>query len=233
MVLIKIQIFVLLEDHQYISIKEVIKKYQNIFFDLDGTISDSYKGIENGILFALEKVGIKSISSQEIKTIIGTPLADSLKIHCSNDLKKTSEAVACFREYYSTKGIMECELYPGMQELLAWASNFYKLFVITAKPTIYANQLLEFQKVATFFTEIKGCELESNNFKKSNLMRSIPNSIESIIIGDKKQDIEAGKEIGIKTCGVLYGYGTEKEIKESNPDFIVNSISELKHLLHF
>ena len=209
------------------------KKYQNIFFDLDGTISDSYKGIENGIHFALEKVGVNPISSDEIKSIIGTPLTQSLKKYCLNDDKKTKEAVDSFREYYGLKGIMESELYPDIYELLAWASSFYKLFVITAKPTIYAIRLLEFQNAAKFFTETKGCQLNSVNFKKSELMRTVNNYSESLIIGDKKQDIEAGKEIGIKTCGVLYGYGTEKEIKESKPDFIAASILDLKNILSF
>jgi phosphoglycolate phosphatase len=207
------------------------KKYKNIFFDLDGTISDSYKGIENGIHFALEKVGVNPIPSDEIKSIIGTPLTESLKKYCLNDARKTAEAVESFREYYALKGIMESKLYPDIYELLVWASSFYKLFVITAKPTIYAVRLLEFQKVAQFFTEIKGCQLDGANFKKSDLMRPINKYSESVIIGDKKQDIEAGKEIGIKTCGVLYGYGTEKEIKESNPDFIAGSVKELKHIL--
>ena len=64
-------------------------------------------------------------------------------------------------------------------------------------------------------------------------MRSVPNYNESLIIGDKKQDIEAGKEIGIKTCGVLYGYGSKNEIEESAPDFIATSVAELKQILHF
>jgi len=209
------------------------KKYQNIFFDLDGTISDSYKGIENGIHFALEKVGVDAISSDEIKSIIGTPLSESLKKYCLNDDNKTKEAVDFFREYYTLKGIIESELYPDIYELLAWTSGFYKLFVITAKPTIYAIRILEFHNAAKFFTEIKGCELNSVNFKKSDLMRPLNKNSESLIIGDKKQDIEAGKEIGIKTCGVLYGYGTEKEIKESKPDFIAATIMDLKNILSF
>jgi len=209
------------------------KKYQNIFFDLDGTLSDSYQGIENGIHFALEKVGVNPISSDEIKSIIGIPLTQSLKKYCFNDEKKTKEAVDFFREYYALKGIMESELYPGIYELLAWASGFYKLFVVTAKPTVYAIRILEFHNAAKFFTEIKGCQLNSVNFKKSDLMRTVDRYNESLIIGDKKQDVEAGKEVGIKTCGVLYGYGTENEIKESEPDFIAASTRDLKNILSF
>jgi phosphoglycolate phosphatase len=209
------------------------KKYKNIFFDLDGTISDSYKGIENGIHFALEKMGVNVISPDDIKDIIGIPLTQSLKNYFSNNPEKITEAVAYFREYYALKGLFESELYPNIYELLAWSSDFYDLYIITAKPTVYATQLLEFHNVSKFFSDIKGCQFNEVSFKKSDLMRSVSNYSNSLIVGDKKQDIEAGKEIGIKTCGVLYGYGTEKEIKESNPDFIAASTIELREILSF
>ena len=206
-------------------------KYDKIFFDLDGTLSDSYKGMENGIRFALEKEGIRDVLDKDIKKLIGIPLHVSLDKYYFNDIQKTWKAVECFRDYYVKQGIKESELYPGVVNLLQEFSKISKLYVITAKPTVFANKLLSYHKVAYLFTDIFGCKMEGGNFSKASLIRQVPEYKTSIIVGDKQKDIIAGKENGIKTVGVLYGYGTEEEIKDSNPDFTVHSVSELKAIL--
>jgi phosphoglycolate phosphatase len=205
--------------------------YQTIFFDLDGTISDSLTGIRNGINFACDTAGIERIPSDDIRKMIGIPLTVSLSSYCQNNKEKTAEAVNLFRQYYSEKGITECELYPGIKDLLAWASDVCRLYVVTAKPTLYATRLLEHLEVAKYFTEIKGCGMNGGHFSKSVLIREIGNHQHSIIIGDKKEDVLAGKECDIKTCGVLYGYGTEMELRVASPDFIVSSAKEMREIL--
>jgi len=206
-------------------------KYDKIFFDLDGTLSDSYNGIENGIRFALNKTGITEIPEKDIKKLIGSPLHESLTKYYFNDKQKTWKAVEYFRDYYDNKGINESQLYPGIVDLLQELSTISQLYVITAKPTLFAKKLLTYHNVASLFTDILGCQMEGGNFSKSGLIKQVPDLQYSIMIGDKPQDIAAGKDVGIETGGVLYGYGTEEEIIDSAPDFIINSVSELKRIL--
>lgn len=207
-------------------------RYQNVFFDLDGTICDSYAGIENSIQYAVEKAGIETLPMHEIKSMIGIPLSESLKKYFHGDVTKITQTIEYFREYYSVSGIYESKLYCGINEILSKAFQMYKLYVITAKPTLVAVQMLKFHRVDKLFTEIKGYGLEGGAFKKANLMLSVEKIGNSIIIGDKRQDIEAGKELGINTCGVLYGYGTHREIEEAKPDFIAESVVKLKCVLN-
>jgi phosphoglycolate phosphatase len=209
----------------------MIKKYESLFFDLDGTLCDSYNGIKNGIHYSLEKSGLMEIPDNEIKELIGIPLTISLKKYFSGNSDALNQAVNYFREYYSTKGIKESYIYPEVSELLHWAKQHFKLFVITAKPTIYASELLKHHGLYNCFIKILGCELIDTNFNKAEKIKSLGQISNALIIGDKKQDVEAGKELKINTCGVLYGYGTEREIKDAEPDFIVSSIEELKQLL--
>ena len=54
---------------------------------------------------------------------------------------------------------------------------------------------------------------------------------ETVIVGDSKVDIETGKNAGILTCGVTYGFRPVSEIENAKPDFIISKFSELK--LHF
>lgn len=83
----------------------------NILFDLDGTLTDPKEGIINSILYSLKKLDISEHSIKELDSFIGPPLRDSFiaRYALSNDL--ADKAVEYYREYFSTKGLFENELY--------------------------------------------------------------------------------------------------------------------------
>lgn len=207
-------------------------KFNTIFFDLDGTLSDSFLGIENGIHFALKKCGITNINRKTIKKMIGIPLKKSLKQYfIKDDEEMLNQAITYFREYYSSTGVFESVLYPGVFDLIKELSLVSKLYIITAKPTDVSLTLLKHHKIFTFFTDVFGFERSYKNFEKSILINNISPRPNAIMVGDKKQDIEAGKKVNIFTVGVLYGYDVDNEIANAKPDFIVESVSDLKKLL--
>ena len=51
------------------------------------------------------------------------------------------------------------------------------------------------------------------------------------MIGDRRFDITAGHQLGLKTIGVLYGYGSLQELIEAKADYLAESVSALKNLL--
>ena len=91
--------------------------------------------------------------------------------------------------------------------------------------------MLEHHGVASLFTEILGCLPDEKDFKKANMIRQTLKGENAIMIGDKPQDIQAGKECNIRTCGVLYGYGTVEEINAAAPDFFASSVEALYPIL--
>lgn len=50
---------------------------------------------------------------------------------------------------------------------------------------------------------------------------------ESVMVGDHTIDILAGKEVGMKTIGVLTGRITKEEFQEAGANFILNNASEI------
>ena len=210
-------------------------KFDAVFFDLDGTISDSFTGIENGIKLALKKSGIENVAPDLIKKMIGIPLNISLGTFVFNDnpkhdAERIARAIDYFRDYYSTIGLFESEIYPNIPEMLEKLCKHAKIYIITAKPTDYAKKIVAHHKIDPFFVEICGFNGEEN-FNKADLIKRIAPKSNSIMIGDKSQDIVAGKEYGIQTAGVLYGYGSRSELMASKPDFIVENPSDLIPIL--
>ena len=121
----------------------MISNIGNLLFDLDGTLTDSKKGIINSLLFALKKLEIEEKSINEQDNFIGPPLIISFKTRYNLSDEIVEKAINYYREYFSEKGIFENELYKGIAELLkVLFEKKYKLFLATSKPTVFAEKVL-------------------------------------------------------------------------------------------
>ena len=88
-----------------------------IFFDLDGTLTDSGEGIINCAQLALRHYGIPAEDRQALRAFVGPPLRESFpKFGVPQD--KVEEAMVLFRSRYFTVGKFENTPYPGIRELL-------------------------------------------------------------------------------------------------------------------
>lgn len=88
--------------------------YTHIFFDLDGTLTDSKPGIIRSVEHALNFFHIH-VPPEQLIPFIGPPLRDSFAPFFDNDTARVDMAIQKYREYYSAKGIFENSLYGGIQ----------------------------------------------------------------------------------------------------------------------
>ena len=108
-----------------------------------------------------------------------------------------------------------------------------KLYVATSKPELYSVKILEHFNLAGYFEKICGSLIDESRSKKAEVIAyalecsGVPKS-EVLMIGDRKFDIEGAKENGIKSCGVLYGYGSRQEFETYGADYIAESVYDLK-----
>ena len=72
--------------------------FENIFFDLDGTIIDSREGIVNSIIYSLKNFNIEVKNREELEKFIGPPLNESFKEFYNFNEKQTELAIKLFRE---------------------------------------------------------------------------------------------------------------------------------------
>ena len=93
-----------------------MKKY--IFFDLDGTLTDSAEGITNSVEYALNHYGISVQDKSSLNVFVGPPLVDSFMKYYGFDHEKARKSVGIYREYFEAKGMFENAVYPGIPELL-------------------------------------------------------------------------------------------------------------------
>ena len=85
-------------------------KYNYLFFDLDGTLTDSRLGITNSVAYALKKMNLPIPEDSVLMKFLGPPLVESFQNYCGLQEKAALEAVDIYREYFSTKGLYENEV---------------------------------------------------------------------------------------------------------------------------
>ncbi|HNX24870.1 MAG TPA: HAD-IA family hydrolase [Spirochaetota bacterium] len=214
-----------------------MKKYKHIIFDLDGTLSDPGLGITNSIMYALKKFGIEAERSALYK-FIGPPLRESFGTFYGFDKDQAEQAVRYYREYFSEKGIFENELYHGISDLLAGLNRHNnKLYIATSKPREYTMRILEHFEIGKYFDFVSGSNMDGSMSAKSDLInRIIPRidrdeMIKTIMIGDRRYDIEGAKHHGIDSAAVLYGYGERIELEQVEPTYLIETTEKLADLL--
>ena len=212
---------------------------KNLFIDLDGTLTDPKVGITTSARYGLAKVGFPIADDVNIDWIIGPPLKASLAqlLNVDTDDLLAEQALLGYRERFAVTGLYENQVYPNVAETLqALKKRGYRLFIATAKPTIYAVQILEHFELAQYFDHIYGSELNGERTNKGDLIRYLIekeklNANECLMIGDREHDILGARRNGIETIAVTYGYGTVEEHEQVMPKHRINAFNQLLEFL--
>jgi phosphoglycolate phosphatase len=208
---------------------------KNILIDLDGTLTDPKVGITTSARYGLEKIGHPISDEINIDWIIGPPLKASLAkiLNVEADHVLAEQALMGYRERFAVKGLYENHVFEGVAETLAELKRRgYRLFVATAKPTVYAKQILEHFDLAQYFTDIHGSELNGDRTNKAELIQYILaqqklQADQCMMVGDREHDIFGARQNGIDTIAVNYGYGSQEELALAQPKYQIDRFNQL------
>jgi phosphoglycolate phosphatase len=189
-----------------------------IYFDLDGTLTDPKPGITRSIQYALGKLDRAVPTEDELTWCIGPPLRASLKQLLGTDALADA-ALLLYRERFGDIGLYENEIYPGIADTLSvLAKSGRRMFVATSKAAVYAERIIDHFKLRGYFERVFGSELDGTRADKTELLGYALQAMnvdpsESVMIGDRKFDMIGARNNGMTAVGVLYGYGTEQELR--------------------
>jgi len=213
-------------------------KYTDIFFDLDGTLTDPYEGITKSVQISLRHFGIEADNREELKCFIGPPLWESYMKYFGLSREDADIAVGKYREYFSVTGLFENEVYDGIPELLCTLKDKgLRLSVATSKPAVFSQKILDRFELSEYFTFLSGSELNGDRVKKADVIEyaieklNITDRSKILMIGDRHHDIDGAKQCGVDSCGVLWGYGDRAEHESAGADYIAQSLEELNKII--
>lgn len=209
--------------------------YRYVFFDLDGTLTQSEFGIINSVIYALNKMGIEVGDRELVKRFIGPPLMVSFKEFYKMSDEDAEKAAGLYRECYNAGEIFNAPLFDGIEALLKKLTEAgIKLYVVTSKPEVFANRILEHYGIKQFFQKVIGPDLSEKDSSKAKMVKMAmddtsddPKTTEYVMVGDRFYDIEGAKANGIDSIAVLYGYGNREEFEKAGATHIVNTPEDI------
>ena len=212
--------------------------YNTVLFDLDGTLTDPGEGITKSVAYALRKYGIEVADRSELYMFIGPPLVDSFMKYYDFSQEEALKAVEYYREYFRENGIFENRVYDGVEDMLrALCASDKKIVLATSKPEEFALRIIEHFGLKKYFTVVAGASMDSSRSKKGDVIAYALSMCEdsdkntTVMVGDREHDIIGAKENGLKSIGVLYGYGSEDELKTAGADYIVATPEDVLKLV--
>lgn len=215
--------------------------YKLCVFDLDGTLANTLNSIAHFGNTALENLGLETIDNQEYKLMVGNG-ADVLmqRMLMHNGMEATEELCRKLRtEYdrlYEADPLKLVVAYPGIVQLLDGLKDMgIKLAVLSNKPdnmTVYIADNL-FPKV---FDHVQGGQEGVPKKPSPAALLKIIEEMgctqeDTIYCGDSGVDMESGKNAGVFSVGVLWGFRDEQELCESGADVVIKTPAELLHIV--
>ena len=216
--------------------------FQYVLFDLDGTLTDPREGITKSVQFALAQQGISEPDLKKLEPFIGPPLKDSFMEFYGMTEEQAAQGVADYRKRFAPIGKFENEVYPGIPEMLGSLKRAgIRLAVASSKPETFVWDILKYFKLDGYFDVVTGSELDGTRSRKEEVVEEALHRLEldgqpvsrenCAMVGDRRFDIEGGRQFRLTTVGVTYGYAAKGELEAAGADYIVKNPVQLTKLL--
>lgn len=212
-----------------------------ILFDLDGTLLDSSRPVHAAWDRALTGMGLPTLPVEQLNRVIGPPMLvaapELLRERGRDDDASFDEFIARFREAITEVEVEQALAYPGTVELLhALHGAGRRLAVVTSKPMQAAERVVPALGIADLFVHLEAPDRADPEPKTVTLARALavldlPGD-QTVLVGDRHHDVEAGLAHGVATIGVTWGgFGTHEELTGAGAAVVVERPEHLPPLL--
>jgi len=210
----------------------------HVLMDLDGTLTDPFPGITRCIQHALAALGRPVPPANDLRWCIGPPLPKSFAtLLNSQDPSQIDAAMNKYRERFSTVGLFENSVFPGIADALdVLQQQGHDLIVATSKPTLFSVRIIEHFGLKKYFRSVDGSELDGTRGDKTSLIAhilvrdAIPPK-KALMVGDREHDIIGARQNHVPGIGVLWGYGSREELEAAGARACVTSPKELPEVI--
>lgn len=207
-----------------------------LFFDLDGTLIDSAVGITRCVAYSLQRMGHPGLPDAELRGWIGPALRVSYAtlFDSAADIER---AVELYRERFEIEGWREHVIYDGIGDAVeAVHAAGHRLAVVTAKNEPHARKIVTTLPFGHRFEDVIGATPDGRISHKPELIaealaRLDLRSEHCAMIGDRHMDIEGAAHHRMRGIGVLWGFGSEDELRGAGAYALVRTPEALAALL--
>ncbi|KKP59267.1 MAG: NUDIX hydrolase [Candidatus Magasanikbacteria bacterium GW2011_GWC2_34_16] len=202
--------------------------FKNVIFDWSGVINDS---IENHLLVVnkiFKRFGANEISMEELRENWLQPYMLFYNKYFPDLTIEEEQAV--YKECIVNSP--KSKPYLGIADVLkSFKIAEVKMVILSSdSPETLLPEMADFG-LDGVFTDIVMDAYDKSKSIRGLIDRNNFKAEETIFIGDSNHEIEEGKRIGIKTGAVTWGYCTKTKLESLNPDFVIDTLEELKSVI--
>ncbi|MFZ1386287.1 MAG: phosphoglycolate phosphatase [Thiolinea sp.] len=215
-----------------------------VLIDLDGTLVDSVPDLAYSVDKTMLELGLPTRGEAAVRTWVGNGVKTLVERALTNDLHTPADplelekTLAVFMRIYADNTSQRSRVYPGVLaglDFLQSCSNF-KIACVTNKAEQFTHKLLRdlglFERFALI---ISGDTLPEKKPHPLPLLYAAEQlgvlATDSLMIGDSKSDVKAARAAGFKMIAVSYGYNHGEDIRDYQPDAVIDSFQELTTLI--
>jgi len=215
-------------------------RISSILFDLDGTLIDSKTDLANSINLMLADLDRPPLAEATVGGFVG----DGVRVLVYRSLTATdpnhqppeetlhAKGIALMHRRYAEEMLKTTRLYPEVADTLASFGNKLKA-VVTSKEVRFTKIILEHFDIAKYFDAIVGGDTTpARKPDPRPVLEAIRllggSAVDAVMVGDSENDINAGRDAGVRTCGVTFGFRTAEQLRVSKPDVMIDRFDQLK-----
>jgi phosphoglycolate phosphatase len=207
-----------------------MKRPDVLLLDLDGVIVDSRVPFVRCVNAALVAHRLPVRPDAELSQYLGPPLYGTFE-RLAGPGPIVQSCVDAYRKRYAAVAAAETSVFPGMRDVLELAAATLPLVVATSKAAALAEPLLAALGLRDLFVAVIGPSLDAAHERKAvtieRAMSGLTPGCRAVMVGDRHYDVVGASEHGIPTIGVLWGIGTEQELRDAGAEELVRSPDEL------
>ena len=175
--------------------------------------------------------------------MIGPVLWESFQKFYNMSAEEADRANAYFTEFYDREGIYNASVYEGVVQMLEALRNAGRiLLVVTAKPRDMAERVLNHTGIDQYFQAVIGPAREDKKTDKGSLLKKALSFLattrtdhfqveRTVMVGDRMFDMKGAGEAGIRSIGVLYGYGDRQELINAGATYLAETPADVVKLM--
>ncbi len=221
----------------------MLKKPQMILIDLDGTLIDSVPDLAFCVDAMMQGLNLPVRGEAKVRDWVGNGVERLVRralidrLEGEPDETQFRQAYPLFLELYAQHNAQRSLLYPGVREGLDWLkAQGYRLGCVTNKAEQFTLPLLKALGIYDYFElVVSGDTLPQKKPDPAPLLHAASHfevaPAEALMLGDSMSDVKAARAAGFQIVCVSYGYNHGRDIREMNPDAVIDSFVELEHLL--
>lgn len=214
-----------------------------ILIDVDGTLVDSVPDLAFCVDAMMARLGRPPHGEAAVRNWVGNGVERLVRRALIGQLEGEPDeadfeaALPIFLELYSDNTARRSLLYPGVREGIAFLKAAgYPLGCVTNKAAQFTEPLLrELGIRESFSLVVSGDTLPRRKPDPMPLLHAAEHfgvdPRDALMIGDSVSDVKAARAAGFGIICMSYGYNHGQDIREADPDAVIDSMTELQGLV--